>query len=115
MVFRRLLLAAGTLLFLTVAFLAGALRGGRREEPGSVHPTPLPPAAVSSRTRELAPAGGGAARQILFGDLHVHTTFSSDAFQLSLPLLQGEGAHPPADACDFAPAAQQSRLVRPRG
>ena len=102
MVFRRLLLAAGTLLFLTVAFLAGALRGGRREEPGSVHPTPLPPAAVSSRTRELAPAGGGAARQILFGDLHVHTTFSSDAFQLSLPLLQGEGAHPPADACDFA-------------
>src|SRR5205823_1608601 len=77
-------------------------RRWRRVEPGSVHPTPLPPAAVSSRTRELAPAGGGAARQILFGDLHVHTTFSSDAFQLSLPLLQGEGAHPPADACDFA-------------
>src|SRR4029453_4966828 len=37
-----------------------------------------------------------------FGDLHVHTTFSADAFVRSLPMLQGEGAHPPADACDFA-------------
>ncbi|MDH3432669.1 MAG: DUF3604 domain-containing protein, partial [Gammaproteobacteria bacterium] len=33
---------------------------------------------------------------------HVHTTFSSDAFRMSLPMVQGEGAHPPADACDFA-------------
>jgi hypothetical protein len=41
-------------------------------------------------------------KQIFFGDLHVHTTFSSDAFFFSLPLLQGEGAHPPADACNFA-------------
>ena len=32
---------------------------------------------------------------IYFGDLHVHTTFSQDAFMFSLPMLQGEGAHPP--------------------
>jgi hypothetical protein len=45
--------------------------------------------------------GVSRAKQILFGDFHVHTTFSFDAFMLSMPLV-GEGAHPPADACDFA-------------
>ncbi len=44
----------------------------------------------------------GAARQILFGDLHVHTSFSPDGFILGIPLLGGEGVRPPADACDYA-------------
>ncbi len=41
-------------------------------------------------------------KSILFGDLHVYTTYSFDAFTISLPMYQGEGAHPPADACDYA-------------
>jgi hypothetical protein len=41
-------------------------------------------------------------KQILFGDLHAHTTYSFDAYNISLPMYQGEGSHPPGDACDFA-------------
>jgi hypothetical protein len=66
---------------------AGAIEGARRPRSES------PDAAA-------APAAPG--KSILFGDLHVHTTFSIDAFAFSLSLFGGTGAHPPADACDFA-------------
>lgn len=66
--------------------------------------TARPPEAALEARREAdtLPVEKGESSQILFGDLHVHTTFSADAFLRSLPLLGGEGAHPPADACDFA-------------
>lgn len=42
-------------------------------------------------------------KQILFGDTHVHTTNSADAFLYSLPIIHGAvGAFPPAYACDYA-------------
>ncbi len=81
--------------------------GGKTLGPGTVNPGPVPSAAFHARAAtDQATAAhldeGKRDKQILFGDLHVHTTFSGDAFLRSLPMLQGEGAHPPADACDYA-------------
>ena len=79
---------------------------GRHEGPGRVTEVPLPVGLLDARQANDDEASRSVsaqdAKQILFGDLHVHTTFSSDAFVMSLPLVSGEGAHPPADACDFA-------------
>ena len=57
---------------------------------------------ISLEKRPLINSETAEQKQIFFGDLHVHTTFSQDAFFFSLPMLQGEGVHPPADACNFA-------------
>ncbi len=91
-----------------VTYVIGMALGlyGRHEGPGVITPTPIPAGTVAARAQAQKSAalarGAPAQSQILFGDLHVHTTFSTDAFRLSLPMMQGEGAHPPADACDFA-------------
>ncbi len=95
---------------LVVACLALACGGGDRtagEVEGPARSVDAVAAAAQKQdsAREALTLGGqarGASKSILFGDLHVHSTFSFDAFLYSLPLLGGEGAHPPADACDFA-------------
>jgi hypothetical protein len=87
--------------------------GGSDRPPGEIEGAPrgAESLAAAARAQEaaserLAKSAGAkrqaAPKQILFGDLHAHTTYSLDAFAWSLPLVGGEGAHPPADACDFA-------------
>ncbi|MFP6610477.1 MAG: DUF3604 domain-containing protein [Deltaproteobacteria bacterium] len=99
--------APSILVYLGLALCLAACRG-QHIGPGEPSQARLPEKVVASRTttqtqaRQALGMPGASAKQILFGDLHVHTTFSPDAFALSLPIIQGEGVHPPADACDFA-------------
>lgn len=104
---RKTLYALAALVTLVGVGLSLLGRGsfGRHEEAGTVTLVPLTPEVLTARRAASSRATrtvGAPPGQILFGDLHVHTTFSSDAFVMSLPLVSGEGSHPPADACDFA-------------
>ncbi|HEY2773172.1 MAG TPA: DUF3604 domain-containing protein [Candidatus Binatia bacterium] len=85
--------------------------GGKSHGPGKIHGEAIPQQVIAAREAAGAKAAAQVAavlgvkvpdKQILFGDLHVHSTWSSDAYVMSLPLMQGEGTHPVADACDFA-------------
>ena len=62
----------------------------------------LPKAVIDARTNSRN-YEDASEKQILFGDTHVHTTNSADAFMYSLPMMHGaSGAYPPAFACDYA-------------
>lgn len=85
----------------TLGFLSGC---GEPQDRGEVLGTQVPAEVIAAKTQQQAAPSlsGDTDKQILFGDLHVHTTFSPDAFIMSVPLMGGSGLHPPADACDYA-------------
>ena len=105
---QKIIAGLGVAIALGVALLWAAGKGwfGLHEGPGTPHPERRPGevvTAVESQTRASAEdIGAHSDKQILFGDLHVHTTVSFDAFAISMPALDGEGSHPQSDACDYA-------------
>ncbi len=95
------LLAAGAWLYAaaTGSFGTDEVDGEMTQAPRSVETRAAIARAQSRTATEL---GADDAKQILFGDFHVHTTFSFDAFLQNLPIGGGVGTRPPSDACDFA-------------
>ena len=97
---RRLLWLVGLLLAATALWAMLAVNGffGQRQQSEDISQIPRQVQPLTQSATDGVPP----AKQVLFGDLHVHSTFSFDAYNISLPMFGGEGAHPPADACDFA-------------
>ena len=76
-------------------------------DPGKIADSPIPEEVVKARKDAQKRAADelrvSRPKQVLFGDTHVHTTYSIDAFMQTLPMNRGSrGAFPPADACDYA-------------
>lgn len=103
---------AGRVLAIAFVFLLGAGCRGRDETAGTASSARVSATAVAARGAAQARAAADLVngtwpqaapdRQILFGDLHVHSRFSGDALWRSLPFVTGAGVGSPADACDFA-------------
>ena len=101
--FKFLGLSLITLIVVSVIYGVGIQYNwyGELEPPGAPINTPLSQDLVKNKI-DRQRAVSKSTKQILFGDTHVHTTYSTDAFLWSLPVFNGEGPHPISDACDYA-------------
>ncbi len=93
---KKILLVFVVLLFMVlgISWLVGSAIFFDPPAPESPSTTPRP---QFEEDTTVASASG-----ILFGDLHVHTSFSLDAALFDTPAVKGTGYTTPADACDFA-------------
>jgi hypothetical protein len=101
-IWKRGCLAAIVVLALLALGVWIVFGGGKLQTDGEINANPLDRDLLNTRDSGQLAVSNASDTRILFGDLHVHSTLSVDAFQWSLPLMGGEGVHPPADACDFA-------------
>jgi hypothetical protein len=103
----RTLVALAVLATTAVAVVYSAGRGwlGSTWGAGEVTPFVIPRSVIADREQvqkeSSTRVGVANPKQVLFGDLHVHTSFSADGFMLGLPLAGGDGARTVSDACNF--------------